>query len=80
MVQAEPRLERDRAMIDQLKTIGIERGWPFKPDATMHKILKDAIQEARAWLDARHDLLPPYYEGERWFFPITEEMHRVRVP
>ena len=26
MVQAEPWLERDRAMIDPLKTIGIERG------------------------------------------------------
>ena len=33
MVQAEPWLERDKAMIDPLKTIGIERGKPFKPDA-----------------------------------------------
>jgi hypothetical protein len=32
MVQAEPWLERDKVMIDQLKTIGIERGKPFKPD------------------------------------------------
>ena len=30
----------------------------------------DAIQEAKAWLDSRYDTLPPYYEGERWFFPI----------
>jgi hypothetical protein len=32
MVQAEPWLERDKAMIDQLKTIGIERGKAFNPD------------------------------------------------
>jgi hypothetical protein len=76
MVQAEPWLERDRAMIDQLKTIGIERGKRFNPDAKTKQILTDAIQEAKTWLDARYDTLPPYYEGERWFFPITEEMHQ----
>ena len=32
-VQREPWLERDKAMIDQLKTIGIEKGKTFKPDA-----------------------------------------------
>ena len=33
MVQAEPWLERDKAMIAPLRTIGIERGKRFKPDA-----------------------------------------------
>ncbi len=74
MVQAEPWLERDRAMIDPLKTIGIERGKPFKPDARTRELLNDAIQEAKAWFDARYEMLTPYYEGERWFFPTTEEM------
>jgi hypothetical protein len=64
MVQAEPWLERDWAMIDQLKTVGIERGKPFNPNAQTKQILNDAIQEAKAWLDARYDSLPPYYEGE----------------
>jgi hypothetical protein len=76
MVQAEPWLERDRAMIDQLKTIGIEREKPFNPDAKTKQVLADAILEAKAWFDARYDTLPPYYEGGRWFFPITEEMHQ----
>jgi hypothetical protein len=76
MVQAEPWLERDKAMIDRLKTIGIEKGKPFQPDAKTRQILNGAIQEAKAWLDARYDTLPLYYEGERWFFPITEEMHQ----
>ncbi len=69
MVQAEPWLERDKAMIDQLKTIGIERGKAFNPDKKTKETLKDAIQEAKAWLDIKHEMLTPYYEGERWFFP-----------
>jgi hypothetical protein len=74
MVQAEPWLERDKAMIDPLKTIGIGRGKSFKPDAKTQAILNDAIQEAKAWLEARYDTLPPIYEGGRWFFPSTSEM------
>ena len=35
----EPWLERDKVMIDQLKTIGIEKGKPFNPDAKTQKIL-----------------------------------------
>jgi hypothetical protein len=74
MVQEEPWLERDRAMIDSLKTIGIERGKPFKPDEKTQVVLKQAVLEARAWFEARYDTLPPFYEGERWFFPSTAEM------
>ena len=32
MIQIEPWLDRDRAMIDMLKSIGIEKGKPFDPD------------------------------------------------
>jgi hypothetical protein len=74
IVQAEPWLERDKAMIDPLKTIGIERGKPFKPDERTKQNLSDAIREAKAWLETRYGMLPPYCEGERWFFPTTEEM------
>jgi hypothetical protein len=76
VLQIEPWLERDKAMIDPLKTIGIERGKPFNPDVKAKQILNDAIQETKAWFDARYDTLPPYYEGEHWFFPITEELHQ----
>ena len=74
MVQTEPWLERDKAMIDPLKTVGIERGKPFEPNAKTKGILTDAIQEARAWFEARYDIIPPFYEGRRWFFPSTEEL------
>src|SRR5262245_37014253 len=33
VVQEEPWLDRDRAMIDSLKSLGIEKGKPFAPDA-----------------------------------------------
>jgi hypothetical protein len=76
MVQAEPWLERDKAMIDQLKTIGIERGKPFKPDAKTQQILNEATLEARAVLDESYGRVPPFYPGGHWFLPIGEEMHQ----
>lgn len=76
MVQAEPWLERDRAMIDPLKTIGIERGKPFNPDAATQQILSGAILEAKALFEAGYGVLPPFYDGGRWFFPATEELHQ----
>ena len=39
-MQAEPWLERDKAMIDQLKSIGIEKGKPFNPDPRTKDVLK----------------------------------------
>src|SRR6516165_9634396 len=56
MIQAEPWLERDRVMIDALKTIGIERGKPFSPDSSTKQILGNAILEAKSWFDARYDM------------------------
>ena len=48
MVQYEPWLERDRAMIDVLKSLGIAKGKPFKPDEKTRRILESAAQEALA--------------------------------
>lgn len=76
MVQAEAWLERDKAMIDPLKSIGIERGKPFNPDSKTREILEAAIQEAKAFLESCYESLPPYYEGRHWFFPVSEEMAR----
>ena len=64
-MQAEPWLERDKAMIDPLKSIGIEKGKPFNPDAKTQAVLNDAAREARAWLIARYEasFSSPFYEG-----------------
>jgi hypothetical protein len=75
MVQSEPWLDRDRAMIDQLRTIGIEKGKPYLPDATMKQALTDGIGEARAWMAAKYDAgLPPFFEGTHWTFPAHPEL------
>jgi hypothetical protein len=77
VVQREPWIERDRVMIDQLKTIGIEKGKRFDPDAKTQKILLDAAREAHAWLDHRYEnayFPPPYYEGGRWTLPGSAEV------
>ena len=64
-VQREPWLARDKVMIDQLKTIGIEKGRPFGPDAKTQKILSDAAHEAHAWIDHKYERVfsPPFNEG-----------------
>jgi hypothetical protein len=75
MVQAEPWLPRDKVMIDMLKSIGIEKGKPFNPEAKTQDILKAAIREAHAWLDARYaSVFPPYYQGEQWAVPAMPEL------
>jgi hypothetical protein len=75
IVQTEPWLGRDRAMIDPLRSLGIEKGKPFNPDARTKAALEAGIREAQAWLEARYDAgFPPFYEGSRWMFPANPEM------
>jgi hypothetical protein len=78
MVQTEPWLERDKAMIDMLKSIGIEKGKPFNPDAKTQVALEGAAREAQAWLNARYEtVFPPYYEGEQWAVPAMSELQKT---
>ena len=44
-VQFEPWLTRDKVMIDMLRTIGIEKGKPFQPDAKTKAILDEAVRK-----------------------------------
>jgi hypothetical protein len=75
IVQAEPWLERDKAMIDSLRSIGIEKGKPFAPDADTREALEDAAREAHAWLVARYEAsLAPFYDGGHWALPGSREL------
>jgi hypothetical protein len=75
VVQSEPWIERDRAMIDQLRTIGIEQGKPFAPDEATQKILAAAISEARVLLERRYDAgFPPFWDNSRWTMPALPEV------
>ena len=76
IVQLEPWLERDKVMIDMLKSIGIEKGKRFNPDARTEETLNAAAAEAHAWLDARYDAgFPRYFESaSRWALPAIPEL------
>ena len=74
LVQSEPWIERDRAMIDPLRTIGIEKGKPFNPDAKTREILEGAVLEAKALLEQRYDAgFPPFFPGGHWTIPSLPE-------
>jgi hypothetical protein len=56
-------------MIDPLKTLGIEKGKPFGPNAGTKAALEEGIREAQAWMEAKYDAgLPPYWDGSRWTY------------
>jgi hypothetical protein len=75
VIQREPWLERDRAMIDPLKSIGIERGKPFSPDARRKELLTAAAHEAKALLEEHYDRgFPPYFPGSRWSLPMPPDL------
>jgi hypothetical protein len=75
VVQAEPWLTRDKVMIDFLKTIGIEKGKPFKPDEKTKRILADAAHEAHAVIAMKYEagFVPPFFPGTHWAVPIPQE-------
>jgi hypothetical protein len=73
-VQQEPWLTRDKAIIDQLKSVGIEKGKPFAPDSKTAGILNDAVLEARALLELNYEkAFPPYFTGSRWALPADPQ-------
>ncbi len=76
IVQTEPWLPRDRAMIDQLKSLGIEKGKPYRPDEARATALTAGVQEARDWLERTYDAgLPPFFSPtSRWTFPAPPEL------
>jgi hypothetical protein len=70
-VQSEPWLERDKAMIDPIKSLGIEKGRPFNPDATSRAALEAGARDAHDWLNYFYETgLHPYFEGTHWAVPV----------
>ena len=75
VVQSENWIQRDRAMIDQLRSIGIEKGMPFHPDARTKEALERAALEAKAWLELQYEKgFPPFWPGSRWGLPAWPEV------
>ncbi|HEX7854797.1 MAG TPA: DUF1254 domain-containing protein [Sphingobium sp.] len=76
IVEYEPWLERDRTMIDSLRSLGIAKGQPFAPDATMRNLLDAAIREAHAWLDLQCERIfdARFFADSRWLLPAYPEL------
>jgi hypothetical protein len=75
IVQNEPWHVRDLVMIDQLRSLGIEKGKPFSPDSATKQALADGIREAHAWLAAKYDAgLEPFFYDTHWSFPAPLEL------
>jgi len=78
VVQAEPWLERDRAMIDTLATLGIEKGKPYAPTPETKQALAAGAREGQQYLAARYDAgMPMFYEGTHWMYPAHPDLIRA---
>jgi len=75
VVQMEPWLARDRLMIDTLRSVGIEKGKPFNPDAQTEAILTSGAREAHALLESRYERVfnEPYFDISRWGVPALPD-------
>lgn len=62
-------------MIASLKTIGIEKGKPFKPDEKTKSILDSAAREAHEMIAMNYEpgFANAFYKGTRWALPISKE-------
>ena len=75
IVQSEPWLPRDRAMIDMLRSLGIEKGKPFNPEAKPRHCSMRQRARRRLGSKSRYDTgLPTFYEGGRWTVPAVPEL------
>src|SRR5262249_2368735 len=66
----EPVIPRDLAMMNILRSIGIEKGKEFKPDVETTAVFKRAIAEAKRFFqDLQRSALKPYCDGSYWALP-----------
>lgn len=70
VIQREPVLERDKAMMALLTTIGIEKGKPFEPDAETSEALLEGLDRAYEWMQdyfvTTGKAMLPRWEGLQW--------------
>ncbi len=69
ILQQEYIEEKDTAILGLAESIGISKGFPFKPDATARKVLDSAAKEAHQYLINLFfdELGPVFYDDQQWF-------------
>jgi hypothetical protein len=75
MVQEEPVAEQDMVAMGMLKTIGIEKGKPFKPTNKQRAMLKSAAMAAHEeFMDGVVSASDTYWEGKNWSSLVLPEV------
>jgi hypothetical protein len=69
MINEEPVQARDLVAMGQLRSLGIEKGKEFKPDAATRAVLKKAVAQAHAGFMEATTRLTPYWPGGKWGLP-----------
>jgi hypothetical protein len=73
-VQGERWITRDKVMIGQLGSIGIEKGKAFAPDKNSESILNAAASEAHALLELNYEnAFSGYFADSRWALPAQPQ-------
>ena len=68
VIQREPVLERDKAMMALLASLGIEKGKEFKPKPATEKAMLEGLQRAYDWMQdyfINHSTIP-WWEDRQW--------------
>jgi hypothetical protein len=66
MIDEEPILTQDLAIMGQLHSLGIEKGKPFNPDVAMRSVLRDGVSEAHATFVESTRKVEPYWPKSQW--------------
>jgi hypothetical protein len=68
LIQEEAVDEKDHIMMGMLKTLGIEKGVPYKVDPKCKAIFDQAAKEALQYMIELYHTraIPPFYEGKKW--------------
>ncbi|PRA72988.1 hypothetical protein CQ065_00750 [Pseudomonas sp. MYb187] len=74
LVQQEVVEDRDRFMMEHLRSLGIEKGKPFEPDANQKTALEKGAVLGQAMAKANNyakRFEPPFWKGTHWKHAIT---------
>jgi hypothetical protein len=75
MVQEEPVAEQDMVAMGMLKTIGIEKGKPFKPTTKERAALKSAANQAHEeFKDLVVNTADPFWPKSSWSYLVIPEV------
>ncbi|MBL1079954.1 DUF1254 domain-containing protein [Nocardia sp. 2] len=76
VIQAEPWLPRDMAMIDQLASIGIKKGTAYQPDSQITAQLDTATARAHTWIEQQYvqQFAAAYYDNSQWAIPAHQDL------